>query len=41
MDDAALRNLLGGIRKTLYEDGLGISLNASLGNDGWGRRPLP
>jgi hypothetical protein len=36
LDDAALRNLLGGIRKTPYEDGLRISLNDSLG-----RRPLP
>jgi nucleoside-diphosphate-sugar epimerase len=36
MDDSALRNLLGGIRKTLYEDGLRISLNDSLE-----RRALP
>lgn len=36
LDDSALRNFLGGIRKTPYEDGLRISLNDSLG-----RRPLP
>ena len=36
LDDSALRNLLGGIRKTPYEDGLRISLNDSLG-----RRALP
>jgi nucleoside-diphosphate-sugar epimerase len=36
MDDSALRNLLGGIRKTPYEDGLRISLN-----DSQRRRALP
>ena len=36
LDDSALRNLLGGIRKTHYEDGMRISLNDNLG-----RRALP
>jgi nucleoside-diphosphate-sugar epimerase len=36
MDDSALRNLLGAIRKTTYEDGLRISLN-----DSQRRRALP